>query len=256
VRKLQKRFSKLLNNLTKYITMGVSVDDIKKLRAKTSAGMGLCKEALEKSNGDMDKAVEYINDRSDVIGRLHNLTGAKIGLCKLAFEEVGKDFEKAVALIEERGWNEDIEPSCEIGNGVIDSYLHGTDQKLVALVEVTCKTDFVAKNDEFRSFVHELALQVAAMKPKFVSKESLPKEKVEELKDTFTKEILAEGKPENMVEKILEGKLNRYFSDNCLLEQKWFKDESKTIKNLLDENISKLGEPLEVRRILLWEFGK
>ena len=88
--------------------MGISVDDIKKLRAKTSAGMGLCKEALEKSQGDMDKAIAYINDRSDVIGRLHNLTGAKIGLCKLAFEETGNDFEKEVALIEEKGWNEDI----------------------------------------------------------------------------------------------------------------------------------------------------
>ena len=236
--------------------MAISVDDIKKLRAKTSAGMGLCKEALEKEKGNMEKAIEYINARSDVISRLHNLTGAKIGLCKLAFEEVGKDFEKATELIKSRGWDEDIEPDCEIGNGIIDSYLHGADRKLVALVEVSCKTDFVAKNDEFRAFVHELTLQVAAMKPKFVSKESVSEESIKELTEIFTKEAEAEGKPKEMLSKIVDGKLNRYFSDNCLLEQKWFKDESKTMRNLLDEAITKLGEPLEIRRILLWEFGK
>lgn len=236
--------------------MGVSVDDIKKLRAKTSAGMALCKEALEKNDGDMDKAIEYINERSDVIGRLHNLTGAKIGLCKLALEETEKNFESAVELIKQRGWDEPIEPDCEIGNGVIDAYLHGTDQKLVSLVEVKCKTDFVAKNDEFRAFVHELALQVAAMKPKYVSKDSLSEDQIAQLTDTFTKETQAEGKPDDILPKIVEGKLSKYFAENCLLEQKWFKDESKTIRNLFDEATTKLGEPLEITRILTWEFGK
>jgi elongation factor Ts len=234
----------------------VQVEDIKKLRAKTSAGMALCKEALEKSDGDMEKAVEYINDRSDVIARLHNLTGAKIGLCKLALEETEKDFEKAVELIKERGWDEPIEPECEIGNGIIDPYLHGTDQKLASLVEVKCKTDFVAKNEEFKEFVHELSLQVAAMKPKYVSKDDIPEEELAQIKETFLKETQAEGKPEDMQEKIVEGKLNKYYQENCLLEQKWFKDESKTMRNLLDEATTKLGEPLEVRRILYWEFGK
>jgi elongation factor Ts len=234
----------------------VKVEDIKQLRARTSAGMALCKEALEKSGGDMDTAIEYINERSDVIARLHNLTGAKIGLCKLALEETDKDFEKAVDLIKERGWDEPIEPECEVGNGIIDSYLHGTDQKLASLVEVKCKTDFVAKNDEFKEFVHELSLQVAAMKPKYISKEDIPEDEHEELKETFQKEAEAEGKPENILPKIVEGKLNKYYQENCLLEQKWFKDESKTIKNLLDEAMTKLGEPLEVRRILFWEFGK
>ena len=169
--------------------MGVTVEDIKKLRAKTSAGMGLCKEALEKNNGDMDKAIEYINARSDVIGRLHNLTGAKIGLCKLALEETDKNFEKAVELIKERGWDEPIEPEYEIANGVIDSYLHGTDQKLASLVEVKCKTDFVAKNDEFKAFVHELSLQVAAMKPQYISKDRIDQKQLDELIDTFRKEV-------------------------------------------------------------------
>ena len=237
--------------------MGISIEDIKMLRAKTSAGMALCKEALSKSDGDMKKAVEYINSRSDAINRLHNLTGAKIGHCKLAFEETGKDFEKAVELIKERGWDEPIENECaSAGEGIIESYVHGKEQRLVALVEVSCKTDFVARNEDFRSFVHEVALQIAAMKPEYVSKESIPSEKLEELKALFLKEAQSEGKPENIIEKIVDGKLKSYLQEKCLLEQKWFKDESKTIQNLLEESISKLGEPLEIRRFLIWEFGK
>ncbi|MDY0097359.1 MAG: translation elongation factor Ts [Candidatus Dojkabacteria bacterium] len=237
--------------------MAISIEDIKMLRAKTSAGMALCKEALSKSDGDMKKAVEYINSRSDAINRLHNLTGAKIGHCKLAFEETGKDFEKAVELIKERGWDEPIESQCaSAGEGIIESYVHGKEQRLVALVEVSCKTDFVARNEDFRSFVHELALQIAAMKPEYVSKESIPSEKLEELKTLFLKEAQSEGKPENIIQKIVDGKLNSYLQEKCLLEQKWFKDESKTMQNLLEESISKLGEPLEVRRFLIWEFGK
>ncbi|OGC44049.1 hypothetical protein A3J98_00255 [candidate division WS6 bacterium RIFOXYC1_FULL_33_10] len=198
-----------------------------------------------------------MNSRSDAINRLHNLTGAKIGHCKLAFEETGKDFEKAVELIKERGWDEPIENECaSAGEGIIESYVHGKEQRLVALVEVSCKTDFVARNEDFRSFVHEVALQIAAMKPEYVSKESIPSEKLEELKALFLKEAQSEGKPENIIEKIVDGKLKSYLQEKCLLEQKWFKDESKTILNLLEESISKLGEPLEIRRFLIWEFGK
>lgn len=219
--------------------------------------MALCKEALTKADGDMDKATEYINKRSDVINRLRNLTGAKIGLCKIAYEETGKDFEKTVELIKEKGWDEPLgDEECAAGDGIIETYVHGKEQKLVALVEVTCKTDFVARNDDFRAFAHELALQVAAMKPDFVSKESIPAEELEEMTSLFKKEIENDGKPADMVEKILEGKLNKYFAEKCLLEQKWFKDESKSIKNLLDESTQKLGEPLTIRRLLIWEFGK
>ena len=121
---------------------------------------------------------------------------------------------------------------------------------------MSCKTDFVARNEDFRSFVHELALQIAAMKPEYVSKESIPAEKLDELKSLFLKEAEGEGKPANIIEKIVDGKLNSFLQEKCLLEQKWFKDESKTIQNLLDESTSKLGEPLEIRRFLIWEFGK
>lgn len=235
----------------------VTIEDIKALRSKTSAGMVLVKEALVKSDGDMKKAIEYINERSDVIGRLRDLTGAKIGLCKLAYEDAGKDFEKAVEIIKERGWDEPIEGDPdEKAEGVIDAYVHGVDKKLVALVEVNCKTDFVARNDEFRSFVHELVLQVAAMKPEFVSRDSVSEDELKTLKETFTKEVEGEKKPKEMIEKIVEGKLNKYFAEKCLLDQKWFKDESKTISALLDEVIQKMGEPLKISRILIWELGK
>ncbi|HBB64635.1 MAG: translation elongation factor Ts, elongation factor Ts [candidate division WS6 bacterium GW2011_GWC1_33_20] len=237
--------------------MSTSIEDIKLLRAKTSAGMALCKEALEKSNGDMKKAIEYINSRSDAINRLHNLTGAKIGHCKLAFEESGKDFEKAVSLIKERGWDVAIENENAIDfEGILETYVHGKEQKLVSMVEVTCKTDFVARNEDFRTFVHEVVLQIAAMKPLYISKESIPQEKLDEVKAIFLKEVESEGKPAEMAEKIIEGKLSKFFEEKCLLSQKWFKDDSKTIQNLLDEATSKLGEPLEIRRFLIWEFGK
>jgi elongation factor Ts len=237
--------------------MAVTVEEIKTLRAKTSAGMALCKEALVKSDGDMDKAVEYINKRSDVISRLRNLTGAKIGLCKLAFEDAEKDFEKAVELIKERGWDEPIgEDMEEKVEGIIESYVHGKEQRLAALVEIRCKTDFVARNEDFKNFAHEIVLQVAAMKPEYISKESIDTTKLEELKELYEKEAKAENKPSDIAEKIVTGKLNKYYEEKCLIQQKWFKDENKTIGNLLDEAVQKLGEPIEITRILLWEIGK
>lgn len=237
--------------------MGVTIDEIKTLRAKTSAGMGLCKEALVSSDGDMEKAVDYINERSDVISRLRNLTGAKIGLCKLAYKDSGKDFEKAVEIIKEKGWDEPIEndPDTKV-EGIIETYVHGVEQRLVSMVEVNCKTDFVARNDEFKSFAHEIALQVAAMKPEFVSKNYISEERVDELKKQFLEEIEDEKKPKEMIEKIVDGKLNKFYSEKCLLEQKWFKDESKTISTLLDETTQKMGEPLSIARILIWEVGR
>jgi len=237
--------------------MAVTVEEIKELRAKTSAGMVLCKEALVKSKGNMNKAVEYINKRSDVISRLRNLTGAKIGLCKLALEEAEKDFEKAVEIIKERGWDEPIgEDMGEKVEGIIESYVHGKEQKLAALVEVRCKTDFVARNEDFREFVHEIVLQVAAMKPEYVSKEDIPEKEIVKLKELFKKEAKAEGKPGNITDKIVEGKLIKFYSEKCLLQQKWFKDEEKTIGSLLDRAVQKLGEPIGIHRILIWEVGK
>ena len=236
----------------------VSIEDIKKLREKTSAGMALCKEALVHSGGDMQQAIAYVNERSDVVGRLHDITGAKIGLCKVAFEDAGKDFEKALEIIKERGWEGDlcdVEKSCEVKDGIIDAYVHGTDKKTAALVEVTCMTDFVAKNETFRNFAHEIAMQVAAMSPEYISKEDIPEEKSKELKELFEKELKEEGKPEKIWDKIIEGKFEKFYKEKCLLEQPWFKDEKKKIQALLDEATQQLGEPITIRRMLLWKLG-
>ena len=235
----------------------VSMEDIKLLRDKTSAGIGLCKEALTETKGDMDKAVEYINKKSDVVSRIHNLTGAKIGLCKIALNDAEQDFEKAVAIINEKGWADamSIGAEAKVKDGLIEAYVHGTDRKLVALVEVTCLTDFVARNDIFKTFAHEIAMQVAASEAKYVSKEVIPAEKYAELEELFVKEAKIEGKPENILPKIVEGKMNKYLEENCLLNQRWFKDESKTIQNLLDDVIGKLGESITIRRILTWKLG-
>lgn len=238
----------------------IDIEDIKKLREKTSAGIGLCKEALQSCDGDMKKAEEYINERSDVLSRLHDLTGAKIGLCKTAFEDAEKDFSKAVELIKERGWDCDTsaedEKCVRAKDGVISAYVHGTDQKTVALAEVTCSTDFVARNDSFRDFAYEVAMQVAAMKPEYVNKEEISEEDVSNLKETYEKEVKDEGKPNDIVDKIVEGKLEKFYKEKCLLDQSWFKDDSKTIQNLLDENVQQLGESITIRRILVWQLGE
>jgi len=229
------------------------------LRLKTSAGIGLCKEALVETKGDMTKAVEYINKKSDVISRLHNLTGCKIGLCKIALTDAESNFEKAVEIINEKGWADASSAGTEekaVKEGIIEAYVHGIDRKTVALVEVTCQTDFVARNEDFRTFAHEVALHVAALKPKYVSRNSIPADQLAEAKTLFEREAKEEGKPENILPKIVEGKLNKFYQDNCLLDQKWFKDESKTIQNLLDEYMSKLGEPMTIRRILVWKLGE
>ncbi|GAB4158709.1 MAG: translation elongation factor Ts [Candidatus Dojkabacteria bacterium] len=239
--------------------MAISAQDIMLLRQKTSAGIGLCKEALEATNGDMAQAIEYVNKRSDVVSRIHNLTGAKLGLIKIALQDAEQDFEKAMAIIKERGWEtESVEAEgqdCAKGDGVIGVYVHGVNRKTVALVEVQCNTDFVARNEKFVDFANELAKQAAAMKPEYVSVESIPAEKLEELKALFKREAEEEGKPANIMEKIIEGKLNKYYSEKCLLNQKWFKDESKTMNNYLDETIGALGEPIVIRRLLVWEWG-
>ncbi|MCA9375157.1 elongation factor Ts [Candidatus Dojkabacteria bacterium] len=237
--------------------MKVDVKDIVMLRNKTSAGMALCKEALEASKGSIEEAIEYINKKSDVVSRLHNVTGAKIGLCKIALGDSDQDFEAAVKLIEDRGWATDsVEVEQSVGEGAIGVYLHGVDRRTAALVEVSCLTDFVARNEDFIKLTNELAIQAAATKPMYVDSSSIPEEKIKELTELYRREAKEEGKPEEMLDKIVQGKLNKFYSENCLLDQKWFKDESQTMREYIDQMIGQLGEPLTVKRVLVWQFGK
>jgi len=236
--------------------MKIDPKQIVELRKKTSAGFALCKEALEQANGDMQKAIEYINDKSDVVSRIYQQTGAKIGLIKIALQDADGDFEKAIEIIKERDWAVDNLDADGNKEGTIGVYVHGTDRKTVALVEVQCQTDFVAKNDKFVEFANELAKQAAAMKPKYPTVESIPQEEIEAQKELFKRELKEEGKPEQIWDKIMEGKMNKFFSEKVLMNQKWFKDETKTMQDLLDDAISSMGEPITVTRLTVWELGK
>lgn len=234
-----------------------SVEDIKKLRKKTQAGMALCKEALKKSEGDMEKAMEYVNERSDVVSRLYNLTRAKIIHCRLAFEEAEKDFEKALEIIKERGWEGDtIEDPSEEKDGVLGTYVHSIGQKLVAVVEVFCDTDFVSQHEDFQKLAHELAQQVAAMGAEYATPDDVPEEAIEQIKDNVKNSGEFDDKPKKVVEKILEGKIEKFYEEKCLTKQKYFKNDEKTIRNLIDEAISTLGEKIYVGKIYRIELGK
>jgi elongation factor Ts len=196
--------------------MTITLDQIKELREKTGAGITFCKKALEETNGDMDKAAELMR---------------KQGIAKAE-----KRADKSAA------------------EGIVGSYIH-SNNKVAALVEVNCETDFSAKSDTFVEFAHDLAMQVAAMNPLYKDINSVPTEILEKEKNFYREEIIKEGKPENMVDKIIEGKLRKYYEDNCLLNQKFFKDDSKTIQDYLNEIIAKIGEKIEIGRFVRISVG-
>lgn len=192
-------------------------EQVKNLREETGAGFNLCRAALEESEGDMDKAMEYIR-------------------------------EKGAAKAEEREDKETTE-------GVIGVYIHGVDQKTAALVEVNCETDFVARNEDFRDLAHKLAMQVAAMCPRYVSKDDVPESDINDLKKAIKDSKELKDKPKNIVEKIVEGKLEKFYSESCLLEQNFFMNEDITIQDLVNETVAKLGEKIVVRRIYRMTVG-
>ncbi|MBN1618806.1 elongation factor Ts [Candidatus Dojkabacteria bacterium] len=226
-----------------------------KLRKMTSAGMALCKEALTDSDGDFEKARKYIDKRSDVVSRLYNLTGAKIIHCKIAHEKAEGDFEKAVEIIKENGWGGD--PSQEKKKeGGLGIYIHGEEQKLVIIVELFCDTDFVAKNEKFKNLAHELAMQVASNGAKYAEPDLVPKAVIEEQKKMIKESDELKGKSDDIIEKITEGKLKKFYEESCLTEQKYFRDEEKTIRNILDDAIANIGEKISLGRIYRIKLGE
>lgn len=186
--------------------------------------------------------------------KLRKDTKASFGLCREAAEQHPDDYEKAktylVELIKERAGKREGRVTQ---NGLIECYVHGNGQ-IASMVEVLCETDFVARNEELKAFAHELALQVVATSPKYVSGEMIPADEIEELKEEWTIELKEQGKPESAIEKILEGKLKKFFAENCLLDQPFFKDDSKMMRDLLEEVTGKLGENIKVSRIERWQI--
>jgi len=195
--------------------MNNNLQQIKELRSITGAGLSTVKEALEKTNGDTDKAIAYLREK---------------GMSKLAKR---------------------AEKSAE--NGFIAHYIHG-DGNLGVLVEVNTETDFSARNEKFREFAHNLALHIAASKPEYIKKEDIPTELLAKEKELASKNI-DKNKPANVIENIIEGKLKKFYEEYVLLEQKFVKDDSKTIQDLLNEIIVAIGEKIEIGRFTRFEIS-
>ena len=190
------------------------------------------------------------------IKELREETGAGILDCKEALEATGGDFEKAAQILREKGFAEaQKRADRETQNGVLELYNHG-DGRVGVMVEVNCETDFVARTSEFRHFAHEIALQIAANAPKYVQVEDVPEDVVQTMKDQFRNEALQEGKPEQVIERIIEGRMNKFYEDNCLLLQDYVRDDSKKVEELLREVIATIGENMAIRRFVRWEVGE
>lgn len=197
--------------------MAFTVQDIQDLRARTGVGMMDCKKALTETDGDMEKAIEYLREKGIA-------TAAK----------------KQGRIASE---------------GIVDSYIH-MGGKVGVLVEVNCETDFVARGDTFKEFVHDVALQIAAARPSFVTKEEVPASEVEHEKEILKAQALNEGKPAAIVDRMVEGRVQKFYKDVCLMEQDFVKDPSMTITQLLNETISKTGEKITIRRFVRYEMGE
>lgn len=180
-----------------------------------------------------------------MVMELRNRTGAGMVDCKNALEEAGGDMDKAIEVLKQKGAIKAAKKSAErtASEGVIASYVHHNG-KLAALLELACETDFVARNEEFKQLAADLALQVAAMDPQYVSPETIPAEEVEKKKQEFLAEMAGDNKPEEIKAKIIEGKLNKWYSDVCLMKQSFIKDEDKVVEQLVNELVAKIGEKI------------
>jgi elongation factor Ts len=197
--------------------MAVTAAMVKELREKTGAGMLDCKKALEEANGDLTKAGELLREK---------------GLAAAA--------NKAGRLASE---------------GLVESYIHGAG-RVGVLVEINCETDFVAKTDQFKSFVRDIAMHIAAASPIYVRREEVPQEAIDKEKEILRNQALNEGKPEKIVDKMVEGRISKYYEEYCLLEQSFIKDPDKTIQTVLNEKISQIGENISIRRFVRFGLGE
>jgi len=197
--------------------VAVNAADVKTLRERTGAGMLDCKKALEEAGGDLTKAAELLR-------------------------------EKGLAAAAKKGDRVATE-------GRVESYIHGAG-RIGVLVEVNCETDFVAMTDQFKEFVRDLAMHIAAANPKYVRREEVPQGDLDKEREILRNQALNEGKPEKIVDKMVEGRLNKYYEENVLLEQSFVKDPDKTVQTLLNEKIATIGEQISIRRFVRFELGE
>ena len=191
-----------------------------------------------------------------LVKELRERTGAGMMDCKKALTETGGDMEKAIIYLREKGLAAAAKRAGRVAKeGLISAYIH-PGNRVGVLVEVNCETDFVAKTDDFKSFVHDVTLQIAAARPECVSRDDLPAEMVAREKEILRAQARGEGKPENVVEKIVEGRMERFFKETCLLEQPFIKNPEITVRDLLNEVVARMGENIVIRRFVRYELGE
>ncbi|OIN90273.1 elongation factor Ts [Candidatus Berkelbacteria bacterium CG_4_9_14_0_2_um_filter_42_30] len=188
------------------------------------------------------------------IAALREKTGLPMMDCKSALLEAGGDEEKAIEILRNKGLSRSEKRAGRAtSNGVIDSYIHNG--RIGVLVKVLCETDFVARNEDFKNFAHEISLQVAASAPKYLSREQVPTQEIAEEKEIYAQEAKSSGKPEDVIKKIVEGKLDTHYSQVCLLDQPYFRNPKKTITDILNEIIAKTGEKVVISRFARMELS-
>ncbi len=193
---------------------------------------------------------------AEMVKQLRERTGAGMMDCKKALTEANGDVEKAIEVLREKGLATAAKKSGRIAaEGIVDAYIHG-DGRIGVLVEVNIETDFAAKNEEFKAFVKDIALQIAASKPEYVRREEVPTEILEKEKEILKAQALNEGKPEKIIEKMVEGRIEKFYKEICLLEQPYVKDPDKSIQQLLTEKIAAIGENINIRRFVRFERGE
>ncbi len=195
----------------------ITAQMVKELRERTGAGMMACKKALQETDGDIEKAIDKLRE---------------MGLASAA-KKAGR----------------------EAKEGKIASYIHAGG-KIGVLVEVNCETDFVANTDEFNNLCKDIAMHIAAANPQYVSREEVPEEVLEKEKNIMKEQLRQQGKPENILDKIVEGKIEKFYEETCLLDQPFIKDDSVTVKDLIQNTIAKLGENIIVRRFARFQIGE
>jgi elongation factor Ts len=197
--------------------MAITAEQVKELRAATGVGILDCRKALEQADGDFEKAFDYLR-------------------------------EKGLATAAKRA-------TREASEGFLELYSHGNG-RVGVMVEMNCETDFVARSEVFRAFAHEIALQIAAGAPHYITTGQIPEAELEHEREIARRRALEEGKPENVVDRVVEGRLEKYKEEICLLQQPYIRDETITVEKLLLQNIAALGENIVIRRFVRWEVGE
>ncbi len=191
----------------------------------------------------------------ELIQKLRNQTGAGIMDVKKALDESNNDETKALELLRKKGQKIAAKKQAEreAKDGLVEAYIHAGG-KVGSMIVLACETDFVAKNEEFKALAHEIAMQVAALAPEYIKAEDVPEDVKEKEKEIYKAQLKEEGKPEAMWDKIAEGKLNKFYQQVCLLDQPYIKDDKKIIKQLIDEATAKLGEKIEIKKMIVFNL--